>query len=81
MQLGMRQARYVGSKKTLFQLLMAATVANLTLVAGKMGQMRSRNGRGFSLSVAIFAFFRNIGVQVSIFLKMPSLIPALRLYF
>jgi transposase len=37
MQLGMRQARYLGLKKTLFQLLMAATVANLTLVAGKMG--------------------------------------------
>jgi len=37
MQLGMRQARYLGQKKTLFQLLMAATVANLTLVVGKMG--------------------------------------------
>ena len=34
-QLGIRQARYVGRKKTLFQLLMAATVANLTLLAGK----------------------------------------------
>jgi hypothetical protein len=33
MQLGVRQARYLGRKKTLFQLLMAATVANLTLVA------------------------------------------------
>ena len=32
-QLGIRQARYVGRKKTLFQLLMAATVANLTLLA------------------------------------------------
>ena len=38
-QLGVRQARYLGRTKTLFQLLMAATVANLTLVAGvgKMG--------------------------------------------
>lgn len=34
-QLGIRQARYVGRKKTLFQLLMAATVANLTLLAAK----------------------------------------------
>ena len=34
-QLGVRQARYLGRTKTLFQLLMAATVANLTLVAGK----------------------------------------------
>jgi transposase len=34
-QLGVRQARYVGRQKTLFQLLMAATVANLTLLANK----------------------------------------------
>jgi transposase len=33
-RLGIRQARYFGSKKTLFQLAMAATVANLTLFAG-----------------------------------------------
>jgi hypothetical protein len=32
MQLGARQARYFGRTKTLFQLLMAATCANLTLV-------------------------------------------------
>ena len=34
-QLGIRQARYVGRKKTRFQLVMAAAVANLTLLAGK----------------------------------------------
>jgi hypothetical protein len=33
-QLGLRQARYVGHHKTLFQLAMVATVANLTLLAG-----------------------------------------------
>ena len=38
-QLGVRQARYFGRTKTLFQLLMAATVANLTLVAGRVGMM------------------------------------------
>ena len=32
-QLGIRQARYVGRTKTLFQLLLAAAVANLTLLA------------------------------------------------
>ena len=32
-QLGIRQARYIGRTKTLFQLLLAATVANLTLLA------------------------------------------------
>ena len=33
-QLGLRQARYFGRAKTLFQLSMEATVANLNLVAG-----------------------------------------------
>jgi len=41
-QLGIRQARYKGRKKTLFQLTMAATVANLSLVATKTGQLRPR---------------------------------------
>ena len=45
MQLGMRQARYFGRAKTLFQLLMASTVANLTLVATKVGLMRGRGAR------------------------------------
>ena len=35
-QLGTRQARYRGGLKTLFQLLMAAAVANLTLLAGRI---------------------------------------------
>lgn len=49
MQLGMRQARYFGRVKTLFQLLMAATVANLTLVATKAGLMRARGRQKASL--------------------------------
>ena len=36
-QLGIRQARYFGRAKTRFQLNLAATVANLTLVASKDG--------------------------------------------
>ena len=36
-QLGIRQSRYFGRIKTRFQLLLAATVANLTLVAAKTG--------------------------------------------
>jgi len=43
MQLGVRQARYFGRTKTLFQLLIAASVANLTLVARRVGLMRDRN--------------------------------------
>ena len=54
MQLGMRQARYFGRAKTLFQLLMAATVANLTLVATKLGMMGKVNQPGASL----FAVFQ-----------------------
>ena len=33
-QLGIRQSRYFGRAKTRFQLYLAATVANLTLIAG-----------------------------------------------
>lgn len=42
MQLGMRQARYFGRSKTRGQLLLAATVANLTLTATRVGLMRGR---------------------------------------
>jgi hypothetical protein len=45
-QLGVRQARYFGRHKTLFQVLMAATVANLTLV---MGRTRGQGASGASL--------------------------------
>ena len=37
-QLGIRKSRYFGRTKTLFQVLMAAAVANLTLIAGLVAQ-------------------------------------------
>ena len=43
-QLGIRQARYFGRVKTRFQLYLAATVANLTLVAGEIGLSGSTGG-------------------------------------
>ena len=43
-QLGIRQARYFGKVKTKFQLYLAATVANLTLVLGKIGRSGSTDG-------------------------------------
>ena len=43
-QLGIRQARYFGKVKTKLQLYLAATVANLTLVAGKIGLSGSTGG-------------------------------------
>jgi hypothetical protein len=44
-QLGIRQSRYFGRAKTLFQVLLAATVANLTLIASKLGLMGERIGK------------------------------------
>ena len=43
-QLGIRQSRYFGRVKTTFQLYLAATVANLTLVLGKIGLLGSTDG-------------------------------------
>ena len=45
-QLGIRQSRYFGRVKTRFQVYLAATVANLTLVLGKIGLLGSTNGGG-----------------------------------
>ena len=59
-QLGMRQARYFGRRKTLFQLLMAATVANLTLVAEKTGQMSSEGGSSSFSWTSILALAKSI---------------------
>jgi len=59
-QLGIRQARYFGRRKTLFQLLMTATVANLTLVATKTEQMGSNGGPSLSLFTLILAFSKSI---------------------
>ena len=68
-QLGMRQARYFGRSKTLFQLLMAAAVANLTLVAGKLGMMgegASENRSVFStLFLAVISTFRRSDTRIS----------------
>ena len=51
-QLGIRQSRYFGRAKTLFQLYLAATVANLTLVAAKVG-MTGETGSGPSSGTAL----------------------------
>jgi hypothetical protein len=50
-QLGIRQARYFGRTKTRFQLLMAATVANLTLLAA----FAQQNTASTLLSAALLA--------------------------
>jgi transposase len=66
-QLGIRQARYFGRKKTLFQLLISATVANLTLTATKTGQMRSKGGLSSLFSTSILAFAKSISRHLSHF--------------
>ena len=52
-QLSIRQARYFGRAKTKFQLYLAATVANLTLVAGKAGLSGSTGGGAESRSAVL----------------------------
>ena len=51
-QLGIRQSRYFGRIKTRFQLYLAATVANLTLVAAKAGTT-GETGHGPSAGSAL----------------------------
>ena len=51
-QLGIRQSRYFGRVKTRFQLYLAATVANLTLVAAKAG-LPADTGGGSSIGSAL----------------------------
>ena len=51
-QLGIRQARYFGRTKTRFQLYLAATVANLTLVAGKAGLTGDTGGVAIGVRAA-----------------------------
>ncbi len=53
-QLGIRQSRYFGRAKTKFQLYLAATVANLTLVATKAG-LPAGPGCGSSVGSALRA--------------------------
>jgi hypothetical protein len=84
-QLGMRQARYFGRRKTLFQLLMAATVANLTLVATKTGQMRAKGSSSsffWTLILTLAKSIRGHKSHLQLNLSSPGLQkPAFRLGF
>jgi hypothetical protein len=66
-QLGIRQARYFGRKKTLFQLLMTATVANLTLMANKREGEGTEECPSFSLSSNTLAFTKSVWTYLSHF--------------
>ena len=52
-RLGIRQSRYFGRAKTKFQLYLAATVANLTLVAAKAGLPADTGGGATGRSVVL----------------------------
>jgi transposase len=81
-QLGIRQARYFGRRKTLFQLLMAATVANLTLAATKTGQIRTKDGRKDSFCVWILSTLNAFWARLkSVFASTRRQIPTFRLGF
>jgi hypothetical protein len=62
-QLGIRQARYFGRRKTLFQVLLAATVANLTLVASQTARGTAPTGIR-ALIGALVATFRRLSPAV-----------------
>ena len=82
-QLGIRQARYFGRVKTKFQLYLAATVANLTLVAAKAGLTgdignAARGDRAASAgtgSVAAFFGAIRLGQIWSLALLTPAFLP------
>jgi hypothetical protein len=89
-QLGVRQARYLGRAKTLFQVRMAATVANLTLVAGRQGSRetlrkgQARRTRLTTLLVPLVALLTRLSAAESrskptaivLLRRPPVLIPA-----
>jgi transposase len=70
-QLGMRQARYVGRTKTLFQVCLAATVANLTLLAATSGAVTNDHRQAGSMRLVAF------GTRLSLIFSLVSASPIL----
>jgi hypothetical protein len=68
-QLGMRQARYVGRTRTLFQVCLAAAVANLTLLAATSSA--STNNHAQAGSMLLMAF----GTLLSLMFSLVSVSP------
>lgn len=91
-QLGVRQARYVGRAKTLFQVRLAATVANLTLVADLQGRHKACTSRPAQPTPLQTAFLTPLSallirlspagwqikpITIALLRRQPALIPAL----
>lgn len=66
-QLGIRQARYVGRAKTLFQLAMAAAVANLTLLAAADAALLLP-----AVAVVLLGVVTVLSVALVVFMARPS---------
>ena len=60
-QLGIRQSKYFGRAKTKFQLYLAATVANITLLAQKFGRFND-----FDPEVPAFSNVADIGANIRV---------------
>ena len=60
-QLGIRQARYFGRAKTRFQVYLAATVANITLLAQKFGRFND-----FDPKVPAFSNVADTGANIRV---------------
>ena len=67
-QLGIRQARYFGRAKTKFQVYMAATVANITLLAQKFGRSND-----FDPEIPAFGNVADASANIMVNLRSSSL--------
>jgi hypothetical protein len=64
-QLGMRQARYVGQTKTVFQVCLAAAVANLTLLAATSTALSAPGGDVAARSITLLALMLTLSSLLS----------------
>jgi transposase len=79
MQMGMRQARYRGRTKTLFQLSMAAAVANLSLLAG-LALMNGGPSRPPGVLATVLTWIATAALVMPLApTQDPSFLPGLRL--
>ncbi len=83
-QLGIRKSRYFGQAKTFYQVILAATVANLTLTATKMRKMKPGSGAKGLPSSLLSLLKRSFHTLLAIplrrsrrLLRFPELFPVL----
>ena len=74
--LGIRQSRYFGRAKTKFQLYLAATVANLTLVAAKAGLPADTGGGSALRTGTTRSAFDSVAARLGQILTLASLVSA-----